>query len=135
MYRAERNRTTNITITLTKDQKNTFYSNLGKCGFISPKGDGVMYTKLDHEHFLNKLLFSVKENVDEECRPTNVKVYLIAFAGFIYLEFDSALNGHDRFFTYAEYLRFVPTLIEKLGVKWYPINDMSMIHRLAETDS
>ena len=125
----------NITITLTKAQKDTFYSNLGKCGFISPKGDGVTYTKLDLEHFLNKLLFSVKENVDEECRPTNVKVYLSAFAGFIYLEFDSALNGHDRFFTYAEYLRFVPTLIEKLGIKWHPINDMSMIHRLAETAS
>ena len=114
----------NITITLTKDQKDTFYSNLGKCGFISQKGDGVMYTKLDLEHFLNKLLFSV-----------NVKVYLSAFAGFIYLEFDSALNGHDRFFTYAEYLRFVPTLLEKLGIKWHPINDMSMIHRLAETAS
>ena len=125
----------NITITLTKDQKDTFYSNLGKCGFVSPKGDGVMYTKLDLEHFLNKLLFSVKETVDEECRPTNVKVYLSAFAGFIYLEFDSALNGHDRFFTYAEYLRFVPTLLEKLGIKWSPINDLSMIHRLAETDS
>ena len=125
----------NITITLTKDQKDTFYSNLGKCGFISPKGDGAMYTKLDLEHFLNKLLFSVKETVDEECRPTNVKVYLSAFAGFIYLEFDSALNGHDRFFTYAEYLRFVPTLLEKLGIKWQPMNDMSMIHRLAETDS
>lgn len=125
----------NITITLTKDQKDTFYSNLGKCGFISPKGDGVMYTKLDLEHFLNKLLFSVKETVDEECRPTNVKVYLSAFAGFIYLEFDSAINGHDRFFTYAEYLRFVPTLLEKLGIKWHPINDMSMIHRLAETSS
>ena len=125
----------NITITLTKDQKDTFYSNLGKCGFISQKGDGVMYTKLDLEHFLNKLLFSVKETVDEECRPTNVKVYLSAFAGFIYLEFDSALNGHDRFFTYAEYLRFVPTLLEKLGIKWHPINDMSMIHRLAETAS
>ena len=125
----------NITITLTKDQKDTFYSNLGKCGFISPKGDGVMYTKLDLEHFLNKLLFSVKETVDEECRPTNVKVYLSAFAGFIYLEFDSAINGHDRFFTYAEYLRFVPTLLEKLGIKWSPINDMSMIHRLAETAS
>ena len=125
----------NITITLTKDQKDTFYSNLGKCGFISPKGDGVMYTKLDLEHFLNKLLFSVKENADEECRPTNVKVYLSAFAGFIYLEFDSALNGHDRFFTYAEYLRFVPTLLEKLGIKWRPMNDMSMIHRLAETAS
>ena len=123
------------TITLTKDQKDTFYSNLGKCGFISPKGDGVMYTKLDLEHFLNKLLFSVKETVDEECRPTNVKVYLSAFAGFIYLEFDSAINGHDRFFTYAEYLRFVPTLLEKLGIKWHPINDMSMIHRLAETAS
>ena len=125
----------NITITLTKDQKDTFYSNLDKCGFISPKGDGVMYTKLDLEHFLNKLLFSVKETVDEECHPTNVKVYLSAFAGFIYLEFDSALNGHDRFFTYAEYLRFVPTLLEKLGIKWRPMNDMSMIHRLAETDS
>ena len=123
------------TITLTKDQKDTFYSNLGKCGFISPKGDGVMYTKLDLEHFLNKLLFSVKETVDEECRPTNVKVYLSAFAGFIYLEFDSAINWHDRFFTYAEYLRFVPTLLEKLGIKWHPINDMSMIHRLAETAS
>lgn len=125
----------NVTITLTKAQKDTFYSNLGKCGFISPKGDGVMYTKLDLEHFLNKLLFSVRETVDEECRPTNVKVYLSEFAGFIYLEFDSALNGHDRFFTYAEYLRFVPTLLEKLGIKWRPINDMSMIHRLAETAS
>ena len=125
----------NVTITLTKAQKDTFYSNLGKCGFISPKGDGVMYTKLDLEHFLNKLLFSVRETVDEECRPTNVKVYLSEFAGFIYLEFDSELNGHDRFFTYAEYLRFVPTLLEKLGIKWRPINDMSMIHRLAETAS
>ena len=125
----------NITITLTKDQKDTFYSNLGKCGFISPKGDGVMYTKLDLEHFLNKLLVSVKETVDEECRPTNVKVHLRAFARFIYLELDSALNGHDRFFTYAEYLRFVPTLLEKLGIKWQPMNDMSMIHRLAETAS
>ena len=125
----------NSTITLTKAQKNTFDSNLYKRDFLDPESDGVMYTKLDLEHFLNQLLFSVKENVDEECRHTNVKVYLSAFAGFIYLEFDTALNGHDRFFTYAEDLRFVPTLLEKLGIKWQPMNDMSMIHRLAETDS
>ena len=125
----------NTTITLTKAQKDTFYYNLGKCGFISPEGDGIMYTKLDLEHFFNQLLFSVKENVDEECRHTNVKVYLSAFAGFIYLEFDSAINGHDRFFTYVEYLRFVPTLLKKLGVEWHPMNDRSMILRLAEAAS
>ena len=122
----------NITITLTKAQKNTFDSNLYKRDFLDPESDGVMYTKLDLEHFLNQLLFSVKENVDEECRHTNVKVYLSAFAGFIYLEFDSAINGHDRFFTYAEDLHFVPTLLEKLGIKWYPMHDRSMILRLAE---
>ena len=94
-----------------------------------------MYTKLDLEHFLNTLLFSVRENVDEECRHTNVKAYLSEFAGFIYLEFDSALNGHDRFFTYSEHLRFVPSLLEKLGVKWCPMNDRSMILRLAEIAS
>ena len=123
------------TITLTKAQKNTFDSNLYKRGFLDPEGDGVMYTKLDLEHFLNTLLFSVKENVDEECRHTNVKVYLSEFAGFIYLEFDSALNGHDRFFTYSEHPRFVPTLLEKLGIKWRPMNDRSMILRLAEIAS
>ena len=122
----------NSAITLTKAQKDTFESNLYKRGFLAPKGDGVMYTKLDLEHFLNQLLFSVKENVDEECRHTNVKVYLSEFAGFIYLEFDSAINGHDRFFTYAEELHFVPTLLEKLGVKWYPMHDRSMILSLAE---
>ena len=125
----------NSTITLTKAQKNTFDSNLRKRDFLDPEGDGVMYTKLDLDHFLNTLLFSVKENVDEECRHTNVKVYLSEFAGFIYLEFDSALNGHDRFFTYSEHLRFVPTLLEKLGIKWRPMNDMSMILRLAEIAS
>ena len=122
----------NVTITLTKAQKNTFDSNLYKRDFLDPESDGVMYTKLDLEHFLNQLLFSVKENVDEECRRTNVKVYLSAFGGFIYLEFDTALNGHDRFFTYAEDLHFVPTLLEKLGIKWYPMHDRSMILRLAE---
>ena len=122
-------------ITLTKAQKDTFESNLRKRGFLAPKGDGVMYTKLDLEHFLNQLLFSVKENVDEECRHTNVKVYLSECAGFIYLEFDSALNGHDRFFTYSEHLRFVPSLLEKLGIKWCPMNDRSMILRLAEIAS
>ena len=125
----------NSTITLTKAQKNTFNSNLHKRDFLDPEGDGVMYTKLDLDHFLNTLLFSVKENVDEECRHTNVKAYLSEFAGFIYLEFDSALNGHDRFFTYSERLRFVPTLLEKLGIKWRPINDRSMILRLAEIAS
>lgn len=125
----------NGTITLTKAQKDTFDSNLGKRGFLSPKGDGVMYTKLDLKHFLNQLLFSVKENVDEECRHTNVKAYLSEFAGFIYLEFDSVINGHDRFFTYAEELHFVPTLLEKLGIKWFPINDRSMILSLAEIAS
>ena len=122
----------NITITLTKAQKNTFDSNLYKRDFLDPESDGVMYTKLDLEHFLNQLLFSVKENVDEECRHTNVKVYLSAFGKFIYLEFDTALNGHDRFFTYAEDLHFVPTLLEKLGSKWYPMHDRNMILRLAE---
>lgn len=125
----------NSAITLTKAQKDTFESNLYKRDFLAPKGDGVMYTKLDLEHFLNQLLFSVKENVDEECRHTNVKAYLSAFGGFIYLEFDSALNGHDRFFTYSEHLRFVPSLLEKLGIKWYPMNDRSMILRLAEIAS
>ena len=125
----------NRTITLTKAQKNAFDSNLHKRDFLDPKGDGVMYTKLELEHFLNQLLFSVRENVDEECRHTNVKVYLSEFAGFIYLEFDSALNGHDRFFTYSEHLRFVPTLLGKLGIKRCPINDRSMILRLAEIAS
>ena len=125
----------NRTITLTKAQKNAFDSNLHKRDFLDPEGDGVMYTKLDLEHFLNTLLFSVRENVDEECRHTNVKAYLSEFAGFIYLEFDSALNGHDRFFTYSEHLRFVPTLIGKLGIKWRPMNDRSMILRLAEIAS
>ena len=125
----------NSTITLTKPQKNTFESNLHKRDFLAPKGDGVMYTKLGLEHFLNQLLFSVKENADEECRHTNVKVYLSEFAGFIYREFDSALNGHDRFVTYSEHLRFVPTLLEKLGAKWHPMNDRSMILRLAEIAS
>ena len=125
----------NSTITLTKAQKNTFDSNLYKRDFLDPKGDGVMYQKLELELFLNQLLFSVKENVDEECRHTNVKVYLSAFGGFIYLEFDSALNGHDRFFTYAEELSYVPTLLEKLGIKWYPMHDRSMILRLAEIAS
>ena len=125
----------NSTITLTKAQKNTFDSNLHKRDFLDPKGDGVMYTKLGLDHFLNQLLFSVKENVDLECRHTNVKVYLSAFAGFIYLEFDSAINGHDRFFTYAEYLRCIPALLEKLGIKWCPMNDRSMILRLAEIAS
>ena len=125
----------NSAITLTEAQKNTFESNLHKRDFLAPKGDGVMYTKLDLEHFLNQLLFSVKENVDEECRHTNVKVYLSEFAGFIYLEFDSALNRHDRFFTYSEHLRFVPSLLEKLGIKWRPMNDRSMILRLAEIAS
>lgn len=125
----------NSAITLTKAQKDTFESNLHKRDFLAPKGDGVRYTKLDLEHFLNQLLFSVKENVDEECRHTNVKVYLSEFAGFIYLEFDSALNGHDRFFTYSEHLRFVPSLLEKLGIKWHPMNDRIMILRLAEIAS
>lgn len=125
----------NNTITITGEQKNTFDHNLYKRDFLDPKGDGVMYTKLDLEHFLNQLLFSVRENVDEECRHTNVKVYLSAFGGFIYLEFDSALNGHDRFFTYAEDLRFIPTLLEKLGIKWYPMHDRGMILRLAEVVS
>ena len=125
----------NSTITLTKAQKNTFDSNLHKRGFLDPEGNGVLYKRLDLEHFLNQLLFSVKENVDEECRHTNVKVYLSEFGKFIYLEFDSALNGHDRFFTYAEHLWFIPTLIEKLGIKWYPMNDRSMILRLAEIAS
>ena len=125
----------NSTITLTRAQKNTLDSNLHKCDFLSPNGDGVMYTKLDLEHFLNQLLFSVRENVDEECRHTNVKVYLSAFGGFIYLEFDSTINGHDRFVTYAEKLRFVPTLLERLGVKWYPMNDRSLILHLAGIDS
>lgn len=122
----------NNTITLTKAQKDTFDSNLRKRDFISPEGDGVMYTKLGLDHFINQLLFSVKENVDEECRHTNVKVYLSAFASFIYLEFDSALNGHDRFFTYAEELHYVPTLLKKLGIKWRPMNDRSTVLRLAE---
>ena len=125
----------NSAITLTRSQKNTFDSNLYKRDFLDPKGDDVMYTKLELEHFLNQLLFSVKENVDEECRHTNVKVYLSAFGGFIYLEFDSALNGHDRFFTYAEELSYVPALLEKLGIKWYPMNDRSMILHLAEIAS
>ena len=125
----------NSTITLTKAQKNTFDSNLYKRDFLDPEGDGVMYTKLDLELFLNHLLFSVKENVDEECRHTNVKVHLSTFGKFIYLEFDSMLNGHDRFFTYAEELQFVPTLLEKLGIKWYPMHDRSMILRLAEIAS
>lgn len=125
----------NSAITLTKAQKDTFESNLHKRGFLAPKGDGVMYTKLDLAHFLNQLLFSVRENEDEECRHTNVKVYLSEFAGFVYLEFDSAINGHDRFFTYSEHLRFVPSLLEKLGIKWHPINDRSMILRLAEIAS
>lgn len=125
----------NNTITITGEQKNTFDHNLYKRDFLDPKGDGVMYTKLDLEHFLNQLLFSVRENVDEECRHTNVKVYLSAFGKFIYLEFDSALNGHDRFFTYAEDLQFIPTLLEKLGIKWYPMNDGGMILRLAEVVS
>ena len=119
-------------ITLTKPQKDTFESNLHKRDFLAPRGDGVMYTKLDLEHFLNQLLFSVRENVDEEFRHTNVKAYLSEFSGFTYLEFDSDLNGHDRFFTYAEKLHFVPTLIEKLGIKWRPMNDRSMILRLTE---
>ena len=125
----------NNTISLTKVQKNTFDSNLYKRDFLDPEGDGVMYMKLGLEHFLNQLLFSVKENVDEECRHMNVKVYLSTFAGFIYLEFDSALNGHDRFFTYTEELQFIPTLLKNLGIKWYPINDRSMILRLAEIAS
>lgn len=62
-------------------------------------------------------------------------MYLSAFGGFIYLEFDSTLNGHDRFFTYSEDLCYVPILIEKLGIKWYPMNDRSMILRLAEIAS
>ena len=94
----------NSTITLTKAQKNTFDSNLYKRDFLDPEGDGVMYTKLDLELFLNHLLFSM-------------------------------LNGHDRYFTYAEELQFVPTLLEKLGIKWYPMNDRSMILRLAEIAS
>ena len=125
----------NSTITLTKAQKNTFDSNLYKRDFLDPAGDGVMYMKLGLENFLNQLLFSVKENVDEECRHKNVKVYLSAFGGFIYLEFDSTLNGHDRFFTYSEDLCYVPTLIEKLGIKWYPMHDRAMILRLAEIAS
>lgn len=125
----------NSAITLTRSQKNTFDSNLYKRDFLDPKGDGVMYQKLELEFFLNQLLFSIKENVDEECRHTNVKAYLSAFGGFIYLEFDSALNGHDRFFTYTEELQFVPILLEKLGIKWYPMNDRSMILRLAEIAS
>ena len=125
----------NSAITLTRSQKNTFDSNLYKRDFLDPKGDGVMYQKLELELFLNQLLFSIKENVDEECRHTNVKVYLSAFGGFIYLEFDSALNGHDRFVTYAEELSYVPTLLEKLGIKWYLMNDRSMILRLAEIAS
>ena len=125
----------NSTITLTKAQKNTFDSNLYKRDFLDPEGDGVMYMKLGLENFLNQLLFSVKENVDEECRHKNVKVYLSAFGGFIYLEFDSTLNGHDRFFTYSEDLCYVPILIEKLGIKWYPMHDRDMILRLAEIDS
>ena len=125
----------NGTITLTKAQKDTFDSNLRKRGFISPNGDGVVYTKLDLGHFISQLLFSVKENVDEECRHTNVKVYLSEFAGFIYLEFDSVINGHDRFFTYAEELHHVPTLLKKLGIKWYPMHDRSMILSLAEIAS
>ena len=125
----------NSTITLTRSQKNTFDSNLYKCDFLSPKGHGVMYMKLGLENFLNQLLFSVKENVDEECRHKNVKVYLSAFGGFIYLEFDSTLNGHDRFFTYSEDLCYVPSLIEKLGIKWYPMHDRAMILRLAEIAS
>lgn len=125
----------NNTITITGEQKNTFDHNLYKRDFLDPKGDGVMYTKPDLEHFLNQLLFSVRENVDEECRHTNVKVYLSAFGKFIYLEFDSALNGHDRFFTYAEDLRSIPTLLEKPGIKWYPMHDRGMILRLAEVAS
>lgn len=125
----------NSTITLTKAQKNTFDSNLYKRDFLDPEGDGVMYMKLGLENFLNQLLFSVKENVDEECRHKNVKVYLSAFGGFIYLEFDSTLNGHDRFFTYSEDLCYVPILIEKLGIKWYPMHDRAMILRLAEIAS
>ena len=125
----------NSAITLTRSQKNTFDSNLYKRDFLDPKGNGVMYQKLELELFLNQLLFSIKENVDEECRHTNVKVYLSAFGGFIYLEFDSALNGHDRFVTYAEELSYVPTLFEKLGIKWYPMHDRSMILRLAEIAS
>lgn len=125
----------NNTISLTKAQKNTFDSNLYKRDFLDPEGDGVMYMKLGLENFLNQLLFSVKENVDEECRHKNVKVYLSAFGGFIYLEFDSTLNGHDRFFTYSEDLCYVPILIEKLGIKWYPMNDRDMILRLAEIAS
>ena len=125
----------NDTITLTKAQKDTFDSNLCKRYFLSPEGDGVMYTKLDLGHFISQLLFSVKENVDDECRHTNVKVYLSAIAGFVYLEFDSAINGHDRFFTYAENLHHVPTLLKKLGVEWHPMNDRSMILRLAEIAS
>ena len=125
----------NSAITLTRSQKNTFDSNLYKRDFLDPKGDGVVYQKLELELFLNQLLFSIKENVDEECRHTNVKAYLSAFGGFIYLEFDSALNGHDRFFTYAEELQFVPILLEKLGIKWYPMNDRSMILHLAEIAS
>ena len=125
----------NSAITLTRSQMNTFYSNLYKRDFLDPRGDGVMYQKLELELFLNQLLFSIKENVDEECRHTNVKAYLSAFGGFIYLEFDSALNGHDRFFTYAEELQFVPILLEKLGIKCHPMNDRSMILRLAEIAS
>ena len=125
----------NSAITLTRSQKNTFDSNLYKRDFLDPKGDGVMYQKLELEFFLNQLLFSIKENVDEECRHTNVKAYLSAFGGFIYLEFDSALNGHDRFFTYTKELQFVPILLEKLGIKWYPMNDRSMILHLAEIAS
>lgn len=125
----------NSAITLTRSQKNTFDSNLYKRDFLDPKGDGVMYQKLELEFFLNQLLFSIKENVDEECRHTNVKAYLSAFGGFIYLEFDSALNGHDRFFTYTEELQFVPILLEKLGIKWYPMHDRDMILRLAEIAS
>lgn len=125
----------NSTITLTKAQKNTFDFNLYKREYLDPKGDGVMYHKLDLDHFLNQLLFSVKENVDEECRHTNVKVYLSEFGEFIYLEFDSALNGHDRFVTYNEPLAFVPTLLEKLGIKWHPMHDRSMILHLAEIAS
>lgn len=125
----------NNTISLTKAQKNTFDSNLYKRDFLDPEGNGVMYMKLGLENFLNQLLFSVKENVDEECRHKNVKVYLSAFGGFIYLEFDSTLNGHDRFFTYSEDLCYVPILIEKLGIKWYPMHDRDMILRLAEIAS